>query len=103
MSNFAQGSVQRSPCHTVPRGSLAFRDEHSLLGALFQTVIAFSGTIGTCLAALLQTKVYESTGNTRESLNASWWLLAGFAWLVECHSCSSLPLRPSTPCFELSL
>ncbi|ORX41202.1 major facilitator superfamily domain-containing protein [Kockovaella imperatae] len=62
--------------------NFAIGDEQSLLGALFQTVIAFSGTIGTCLASLIQTKQYESSGDIRKSLDAAWWFLAGMSWLA---------------------
>jgi hypothetical protein len=69
----------------APRAETATdgRHEQSLLGAVFQTTIQLSGTIGVCLCSLVQQVVVYNTGNLYRALCITWWMLAGFAWLCK--------------------
>ena len=61
------------------------RDEQSLLGALFQTVLQLSATIGICVCSLVQTVITRHSGDLRQALEDAFWVMAGFAWF-----CTSL-------------
>jgi len=73
---------------TISRQSLIYiaRHEQSLLGALFQTVLQLSGTIGICLCSLVQEVVYRDTGDLHKALTTVCWMMAGFAWSVSVDS-----------------
>ena len=62
-------------------GALRVRHEQSLLGAVFQTSVQLSGTIGVCLSSLVQDVVYEESGDLHRALCVVCRMLAGFSWL----------------------
>ena len=80
-----QSSFRVRSIHEIPRAQLKyrFRAEQSLLGALFQTVILLSGTIGVCLCSLVQTVATDGGKDLHQALQDGFWMLAGFSWLCE--------------------
>ncbi|EIW69744.1 hypothetical protein TREMEDRAFT_61507 [Tremella mesenterica DSM 1558] len=65
---------------SVLMSNLVSKEEQSLAGALFQTALQLSITLGVCLSSLVQTEVLNHTGDFRIAVKDGFWLLAGCAW-----------------------
>ncbi|WVQ68062.1 uncharacterized protein L199_006268 [Kwoniella botswanensis] len=55
-------------------------DEQSIVGALFQTAIQLSSTLGVCLCSLTQKLVMDNTASLERGLRVAFWLMAGISW-----------------------
>ncbi|OCF57262.1 hypothetical protein L486_04718 [Kwoniella mangroviensis CBS 10435] len=56
------------------------------VGALFQTAIQLSSTLGVCLCGLTQKLVMDDTESLERGLRVALWSMAGTSWCSALHS-----------------